>query len=454
MNKRNIEVSIYFTDIFGVSKDTLNEYGAFNISLLSDLPLFIDPFLLFNSENEEYVALHSEIIKYLRFLKEKSVTKTVSTGLLKSLYRFKEVGQNWLGYSVTGNKGSALGIKFANALNKNFFSIFSDYGEERITKDTHLEKLCLIQEGVGKDNISDFTTNLIKGFLLRYTEIFAKNHINPKYCDYFYVEKVKFNYETETWESGKFFLPKYDRDFVILTPKDLLTKDDTWINRTDLIKDVYTLPNSISDLELRGHINNYLLKVLPQNPTKEEERKVANNLVTEFPVLVDYFIKSKENDSELASNLSNQKVKYSEDLYIEKFKALSLLLAKETEFYNTPFDTYEACMSRVNFLKDAVENKDGYRMFYDNSNIPIKKEEDLKIAYRLTWFGTSFSVDTEVNNGRGPADTVVAMGNFDATIVEFKLASNKKLKQNLENQAIVYEKARSTDKSDIVFFKS
>jgi hypothetical protein len=42
---------IYFTDFFDIPPTLLEEYGAFNISLVNDLPLFIDPFLLFNSQN-------------------------------------------------------------------------------------------------------------------------------------------------------------------------------------------------------------------------------------------------------------------------------------------------------------------------------------------------------------------------------------------------------------------
>jgi len=61
---------IYFSDYFRVSPDTLEEYGAFDISLVGDLPLFVDPFLLFNSENPTYQALHAEIIRYMRFLKD------------------------------------------------------------------------------------------------------------------------------------------------------------------------------------------------------------------------------------------------------------------------------------------------------------------------------------------------------------------------------------------------
>ena len=42
MNKLNI----YFSDIFNVSQDIIESYGAINISLINDIPLFVDPFLL------------------------------------------------------------------------------------------------------------------------------------------------------------------------------------------------------------------------------------------------------------------------------------------------------------------------------------------------------------------------------------------------------------------------
>ncbi len=56
-------------------------------------------------------------------------------------------------------------------------------------------------------------------------------------------------------------------------------------------------------------------------------------------------------------------------------------------------------------------------------------------------------VNREVNNGRGPVDYSVSNGAKDKTLVEFKLASNSKLKMNLENQVKVYEKASGTKQS-------
>ena len=227
----NAKPKILFSDHFNVDKANLEAHGAFNISLLADLPLFIDPFLLFNSEKQEYQDLHNEMIRYLRFLRDKSLEQKLTPGLLTAWYRFKEVKQNWLGFAVQGNKGSALGKDFADALNENFSRIFTNYGEEQITHGSHLEKLCLIKEGVGKDNISDFTTNLIKDYLLQYTQTFAKKYLDPKLCQDFRVSRSSFNYQTETWEEKTYFLPKFDNDFVLLTPKEILTKDETWINR-------------------------------------------------------------------------------------------------------------------------------------------------------------------------------------------------------------------------------
>jgi hypothetical protein len=110
---------IYFTDFFNVSQAVLADYGAFNVACIVDLPLFIDPFLLFTSNKPEYQALHTEIIRYLTFLRDKSVEGGISDGLLKAWYCFPEVRQNQLGFCLSGNRGRGLGMDFARALNDN-----------------------------------------------------------------------------------------------------------------------------------------------------------------------------------------------------------------------------------------------------------------------------------------------------------------------------------------------
>src|ERR1035441_4545740 len=109
-------IRMYFSDFFGVRKSALNKYGAFDISLLADLPLFVDPFLLFNSKKPKYRTLHDRMIEYLRFLKEKSTADhNLDPGLLTSWYMFPEVSQNWLGVSASGNQGHGVGATPAQA---------------------------------------------------------------------------------------------------------------------------------------------------------------------------------------------------------------------------------------------------------------------------------------------------------------------------------------------------
>jgi hypothetical protein len=134
------DFDLYFSEHFGVDPALLEQYGAFDVSIVSDLPLFIDPFLLFNSDKPEYQALHEQILKYLYFLRDKAVPD-LDPGLIKSWYRFKEVKQNWLGFTVLGNGGSGLGGKFATSLHESLGSILTNFGSEQITESAHLEKL-------------------------------------------------------------------------------------------------------------------------------------------------------------------------------------------------------------------------------------------------------------------------------------------------------------------------
>ena len=200
---------IYFSDFFNVSRETIESEGFFDISLLNDLPLFIDPFLIFCSEKAEYQKLHEEIIKYMVYLRDYSLQHpSPSRPMLESLYKFSEVKQNYLGFCENGNSGSGLGNDFAHALHSGLTDIFSDFGAESISKSPHLEKLCLIKDRVGKDNISDFATNLIKHYLLEATERFTKEYLDPSLCRTFRnIPRVRFDYDIGVWKAGTYYLP-------------------------------------------------------------------------------------------------------------------------------------------------------------------------------------------------------------------------------------------------------
>lgn len=136
---------IYFSDVFGLQPEVLEDYGAFNIALINDLPLFVDPFLLYDSQNHTYRSLHENIITYLCFLRDRAVAGELTPGAVEQWLHFKEIKQNWLGFSKTSNKGTGLGPKFAQALAQSLSSVFKDFGTETISNGSHIEKLTLTE---------------------------------------------------------------------------------------------------------------------------------------------------------------------------------------------------------------------------------------------------------------------------------------------------------------------
>ena len=451
------ELKIYFSDFFNVDEDIIESYGAVNISLINDMPLFVDPFLLFNSEKPEYQQIHAEIIRYLLFLQQQAGNyDTPPKGMLSSWYLFSEVKQTWLGFSLDGNGGRGLGKDFAENLFLGLRTIFREFGKERITKSSHLEKLCLISQLVGRDKISDFTTNFAKKYLLDYTMAFARENLSPSQCKTLCVPKVEFNYETKTWKSKEYTLPYCNNDYVLLTPCDLLTRDETFINRTDMLGNLQNIAPSVEDAALRFELNQYFAEVLSKKqkelPRTEKDR-IATELIRSHPELIDYYIKYKEDNEEKATSISIQAVQEVRMLFNTQLQELAQCLNARTAFYKINANSHDEAYQRVQFLKDVIENMDGYRLFYLNGH-PLKRENDLQIMYRLVWYATDFDVNREVNNGRGPVDFKISKGSKDTTLVEFKLASNSKLKKNLENQVEIYKKANGTDRAIkvILFF--
>ncbi len=429
------------SEYFEIDEKLLDEYGAFNVSIINDLPLFIDPFLLFHSQKEEYQILHKSIVDYVIFLKNKAALGSTNIGLLRSWYCFSEIKQNWLGFSIKGNSGTGLGMKFAYSLHNNLTKQLKDFGRETISDGSHVEKVCLIEKGVGRDNISDFTTNLILDYLCGYTQKFADLHLKPDQVGKFSINRAVFNYATESWERRIYRLPLVNGDYVILTPKDILTRDENWINRGDLIAAFDQIPTAISNEELQAQVSNYFSNVIARPidraPNEGERGEAAVKTMLQFPELLDYYIKIKEDSGNRASDISSEKVLATHIVFVKQIAEIQQHLKSQSNFYKSNWNTYTETHARLAYLKDVIENKGGYRVFY-HKDVPIGSEKDLQILFRLVWFGTPSDAGTEANDGRGPVDFKISRGAEDKTLVEMKLAKNTQLERNLAKQLPIY----------------
>ena len=200
-----------------------------------------------------------------------------------------------------------------------------------------------------------------------------------------------------------------------------------------MIGNLQNIAPSVEDAALRFALNQYLTDVLPRKKkemSKTEKEKAATSLITEHPEIIDHYIKYKEENEEQATSISKQVVEEVKQLFNCQLQELTKLLYTKTEFYSSAGNSHDEAYRRVMFLKTVIEDMDGYRIFYLNGK-PLRRENDLQIMYRLVWYATEYDVNREVNNGRGPVDFKVSKGAKNSALVEFKLASNTKLKKNL-----------------------
>jgi hypothetical protein len=149
------------TDHYGIQKPQASL--SFAIPLLDqDIPLYVDPFLLWKSPSLQDKALHGAILNAFNHLGYQHARgdTAVATQILTQASECEEVG---LGVS-SRRRGSRIGE--AQALQVlELFSRIPRYKHGF----QHIEEIQLFVSGLAKDRISDIACSLIKSFLIDYT---------------------------------------------------------------------------------------------------------------------------------------------------------------------------------------------------------------------------------------------------------------------------------------------
>jgi len=128
-----------------------------------DLPLCIDPFLLWKSPSLQDQALHTSLIDVFARISHlsRSGRKTEAQALLISASECPELG---LGLS-SHRTGKRIGEQTAAAI----LALFEEVPVLAANGLEHIETLQLLVDGIGKDRISDFTGSMLKSFLIDFT---------------------------------------------------------------------------------------------------------------------------------------------------------------------------------------------------------------------------------------------------------------------------------------------
>src|SRR5579862_7060731 len=129
-----------------------------------DLPVGIDPFLLYKSRDSEYRHLHDLLLE--AFNEGIGAAKRGALQEATRILDFPEVSAIGLGYTRRGKRGSGVGSHLAGIIIDTI--IGSPSLQDRGIR--HVEEMQLVSAGIGPDRVSDIAANLLKSFLVGYTQ--------------------------------------------------------------------------------------------------------------------------------------------------------------------------------------------------------------------------------------------------------------------------------------------
>ncbi len=400
----------------------------FDPILSTDTKLFIDPFLVFDTNHPFFNNTHQKTIEFFNLAFHiASVSKPNKTDLryrqLLSIMKFPEVEEVCLGYASRGTGGAGSGGGFSKMIVDSIFESIK-FG---ISNLNYFEEIGLFNEGFGCDRISDMTATLLKKEIVLYTQDVCKRHNIP--TKKIKVSQYQFDTNFKRWNEKEVELPinPFTEKGVLLVPKKYLRElptisadeffDYCWSNKNEELRDQYSI-------EVKSQVKKSdIIEIARQNrdwiAIYEEYREEKGSNAYDI-----------DKDPKGYYKWVLDTLKYVKE---NTYNFIIPLNQKEFEkFTHEVIDQYE----------QFLENNSGYKLLWDDKGRKAKSEEASQLLFtgivKHYCKANNIDLNREVNLGRGPVDFKFSSGYENRALIEVKLARNSKFWNGLEKQLIKY----------------
>src|SRR6266446_2877177 len=199
-----------FSQIFKLGKRQ-SELDFVDIPLHTDIWLCVDPFVISQRIDVLSQQSHTTILAFFQQIVD-SIRSGKTNEAQQLLMYLREPNETHLGLSRKKSKGAGIGPVQARQI----YAALRDSSAVRTGFLTSLEECELMIEGIGRDKMSDLTTNIIRAHLVNYTQEQCDLHNIP-------MKEVAlppiFNATTMSWESRYESLPTWKDRQILLVPK-------------------------------------------------------------------------------------------------------------------------------------------------------------------------------------------------------------------------------------------
>ena len=418
-----------FSEQYGIT--CTGDETWFDPILHQDTRLFIDPFAVFKSNDELFKDSYSEMMYFFQQAFELIAASGGDTNHLsyrkaESMLMFPEVNAICLGYSKT-RRGSGTGPEWAKALTANISTII----QKGVHHISHFEELGIFCEGIGPDRLSDMTANLLKQRLITYTQKICNEHDVPMQKTR--IANAYFDYNYKRWCNADCLLPinpHKQNSPIILVPKDFL----------DLLPEINS-EDFVDTLQLSERLRNDLNYEVDKNLDKE---RIAQIAIENYGLVQEYIGLVEGREAGTFEELSKHTLRYS-------WYSLSKSIADTIRFnfgdISNETNFFEKVQELVQYYKDFVEIKSGYKLLWNDTGMIPRSEEDVQLLFKgiLDEHCRANNIDLtrEVNQGMGPVDFRFRNGYANRVLLEIKLAKNTRFWNGLKKQLPQYMKIDS-----------
>lgn len=415
-----------FSSYFEIDTKEMDRYGIFDQIIGYDSPLFFNIFLILNSKEKIYQPFIKEFNDFFDtiagFLMSAKATDKSDINWEAAIEYFKgsEISGTGIGYSDTCESGRGAGIQNINQILYRMKNIISaGYANPKI-----FLTLQILQQGIGRDRISDITLNILKTQLYEYTEnSLNKLKVAQDKRQIFQIKGRKYSLVAN---------PANQKHPIILLPKDVLSSLG---NKDDDLHTIYA-----ENIQFRKLVHEYLGEKLYKTvgkrkkeiSKKERTKLILDELKANDELLIKFI--------EMLQDTPFGK-KYDESQPVYKRAEIYNEIQKQSSFsYNEQESLHANIRNIIGDFKNIIETKGMWKlMWHKDKCLPEKYFQQLLLLHKyddLRCYAIDSYIEPDIGNGR--PDCIFAKDGKEI-IMELKLSTNNKVTSGYETQYQLYK---------------
>ncbi len=424
--KKTLVHPILFSKHFAVTPATIDAANLLDPILNSDTKLFIDPLLIFKSQNPIIKRDGRSAVKqaFDNVIGLVDISQNEGDAAWKGAYKalnLDERPETSLGYGAAGTSGSSRPPKLRNGILRTAKQIIT-LGEKNPDM---IPLMGLFEEGVGPDTLSDMTTNFLLPVLCEITEQFCKEHGVP-------VRAFGSKFGNRSLPEN----PYHPLQPVVLVPRDLLRDlplAADWSDVSRVVLEVHEIRDAVNKM-----FGNFA------RASVGEKKKAVREVSLKSVRILRLVLKAVAGASE----------SYDEKADLDGYYQFRRILYQDPQVFAGMLSrpvTLDAATLRATVLdiidqfESLIENNNMWELLWNGTAHRHERASQLLFFAVATVMCAVNNVDIspETNSGGGPVDFKFSTGFHGRLVVEMKLSKGS-VEHGYKTQLELYKKAAAT----------